>query len=211
MSFTYHTGIPDAPNNPSVDQPKMKTNTNSINSLITVDHQGFNAANGGYHKVIHFVKQTSIPPQVSGFGQLYVRDYDAGGLIAADQQLYYKSGNTGGPSLGAQLTGNFSAAEGWCWTGGILVQWGHVTYGGSSANHKTGTVTFASRSASMIPFPNNCFVVVPGLEVNNTLNIVTDNMISIRDFSTTQFRYVYNGGGTGSAAYPGFFWVAIGN
>ncbi len=51
---TYNRDIPDAPNNPSVDQPKMKTNTNSIDTLLAVDHIGFNATNGGIHKQTAF-------------------------------------------------------------------------------------------------------------------------------------------------------------
>lgn len=46
----YNRDIPDTPNNPSVDQPKMKTNTNSIDDIIAVDHISFNATNGGTHK-----------------------------------------------------------------------------------------------------------------------------------------------------------------
>lgn len=47
--FTYNRDIPDAPNNPSNDQPKMKTNTNSTDDLIAVDHVSFNDTPGGTH------------------------------------------------------------------------------------------------------------------------------------------------------------------
>ncbi len=210
-NVSYNNNIPDAPNNPSTDQPKMKVNTNAIDQILNIDHVSFNTINGGYHKVIHLVKQITVPPQVSGFGQLYVADYDALGTITADQQLFYKSGNTVVGNPGAQLTGSFAGADGYAWMGGMLVQWGHVTFGAPAANHKTATITFASRAGNMIKFPSACFVVIPGLEVSATGNLIADNTIAIRDFSTTQFRYVYNGGGTGSSAYPGFWWVAIGN
>ena len=54
MSFTYNNGVPDANNNPSVDQPDMKTNAQSIESLIAIDHISFNTANGGTHKQVSF-------------------------------------------------------------------------------------------------------------------------------------------------------------
>lgn len=54
MSFTYNNGVPAANNNPSVDQPDMLTNAQSINSIIAVDHISFNVTNGGTHKQITF-------------------------------------------------------------------------------------------------------------------------------------------------------------
>lgn len=54
MTFSYNRDIPDAPNNPSRDQPKMKTNTNSIDDLIDVDHVSFETALGGFHKQVSF-------------------------------------------------------------------------------------------------------------------------------------------------------------
>lgn len=54
MSFTYTTSIPATNNNPSDDQPDMQTNTNSINSLIAVDHVSFNNSAGGKHLQVTF-------------------------------------------------------------------------------------------------------------------------------------------------------------
>jgi len=50
----YNRDIPDAPNNPSVDQPKMKENTNSVYDIIDIDHITFEANNGGTHKQTSF-------------------------------------------------------------------------------------------------------------------------------------------------------------
>ncbi len=50
--FSYNRDIPDGPNNPSVDQPKMKINTNSTDDLIDVDHFSFDESNGGYHRQV---------------------------------------------------------------------------------------------------------------------------------------------------------------
>lgn len=54
MTFTYNRDIPDGPNNPSRDQPLMKTNTNSIDDLIAVNHISFRSAGGGQHTLINF-------------------------------------------------------------------------------------------------------------------------------------------------------------
>ena len=57
-NFPYNRDIPDGPNNPSVDQPDMKENTNSIDELINQDHISFEQNNGGFHKTIHQPNQT---------------------------------------------------------------------------------------------------------------------------------------------------------
>lgn len=89
-NFTYTQNIPLATNKPSVDQPNMKINTNSINSIVAVDHLSFGQATGtlsdGYHKVIHFSNQPADPAAIVGTGQLYTK------TILGDQQLFYRSG-----------------------------------------------------------------------------------------------------------------------
>src|SRR2546430_8289315 len=121
-NFTYTTNIPLATNEPSVDQPNMKINTNSINSIIGVDHLTFGTATGtqsdGYHKVIHSVPQVSDPVAIAGFGQVYTK------TVSGDQQLFYESGG----GVKTQLTGPnavSAAATGYVWLPGpILMQWG---------------------------------------------------------------------------------------
>lgn len=122
--WDYTTGIPAANNNPSVDQPNMQQNTNSISNLILVDHLGFNVLNGGYHKVIHFNDQgTTTPGVVPGVGQLYTN------TVSGDQQLFYESGS----GLVSQLTPSgkafsiISSTNGYVYVlGNILIQWGQV-------------------------------------------------------------------------------------
>lgn len=54
MSFTYTTGVPNPPNLPAIDVGPMQVNTNSINSIIAVDHVGFNTSGGGKHLKVTF-------------------------------------------------------------------------------------------------------------------------------------------------------------
>lgn len=72
-NYTYVRDIPDAPHNPSVDQPDMKINTNSIDDLIEEDHYSFNDPNNfsGYHKDIHQPAQAADPAAIANIGQLY--------------------------------------------------------------------------------------------------------------------------------------------
>ena len=58
-NFTAVQDIPDAPNNPSSDQPNMKTNTNSMISIWDVDHIGFNVSNGGTHEQVSFYQNVA--------------------------------------------------------------------------------------------------------------------------------------------------------
>lgn len=87
MTYTFYNMIPAANNNPSNDQPLMLVNNQSTQSIIAVDHIGFNAANGGYHTIIHQGPQGSDPAAITGFGQTYTK------TIGGDVVLFYESGN----------------------------------------------------------------------------------------------------------------------
>lgn len=87
----YNENIPDAPNNPSNDQPLMKTNTNSISTWTGVDHFGFENNLGGYHTVVHLSTQGAHPgadpAPVAGTGEVYTKTLTAGG----DTALFFQS------------------------------------------------------------------------------------------------------------------------
>lgn len=87
--FNYNRNIPDAPNNPSADQPLMKINTNSTDDLIDVDHFSFGENDGGYHRVIHQSEApgNADPVAIAGIGQTYVK------TVNGDQSLFFESGN----------------------------------------------------------------------------------------------------------------------
>lgn len=86
-NFRAIRNIPDAPNNPSVDQPKMKVNNNSMIDLIDVDHIGYNQTNGGYHDIIHQQPQVSDPSPIINTGQIYPKVFNN------NVELFYESGN----------------------------------------------------------------------------------------------------------------------
>lgn len=87
----YNRDIPDAPNNPSVDQPKMKTNTNAVDTILAVDHISFNATNGGTHLQTSFTDFSSgiviggVPASVA---------YPAAGVADTSHAQYYFKNST---------------------------------------------------------------------------------------------------------------------
>jgi hypothetical protein len=219
-NFNYNRDIPFATNDPAVDQPDMQTNTNSIDSLINVDHLSFNTATGsqsdGYHKVIHqvpFSTTTSNPPKnnpptlpapISGVGEIISVQMNPKTGVGgnADEVLFYQSG--GGRYL--QLTnvlggaGNQALAGTNGYTpllGGIIFQWGEIT----AINTGITDILFVTAN---IDFPNTCFTVMAGLRQGSVnTSIVVPGTTSI---SNKGFRLVTTPGRTDN-----YVWYAIGN
>lgn len=180
----YNRDIPDAPNNPSTDQPLMKINTNAIDTLIAVDHISFNATDGGYHTVIH-QKPTIDPVNVAGVGQTYVK------TASGDQNLFFESG------LGTiyQLTGfakNLASNGYLTLPGGLIVQWGtNTSSNGSTINFPTAFITA-------------CYVVVPQIKDTANRQFVYSNT-----YTTTTFKVaVLDSSGSGETGT--FTWIALG-
>lgn len=150
-NYPYTTNIPLGTNKPSVDQPNMQINTNSINSIIGTDHLTFGTATGsevdGWHTVIHSVPQVSDPVAITGFGQIYTK------TVSSDQQLFYESGG----GIISQLTSSIApSTNGFSYLPGrLLIQWGQdaltgiVTYPNAfSASAYSIQLTLAGTQAS---------------------------------------------------------------
>ena len=124
MSFVYTIGVPNPPNNPSADVPKMQTNTTSIYNLINVDHVPFNNSNGGKHKQVQIQQVAALPAGlVSGFNTIYSKSANPG----PSGQLFFTQGSSGNQvQLTAATTGvPTTAANGVSFLpGGLLIQWG---------------------------------------------------------------------------------------
>lgn len=201
--FTYFPNIPFANNNPSVDQPNMETDTNSISSLIAIDHQGFNLNQGGYHTVVHFIDNVVDPPAVPpagpllGAGELYFKTLTS---VVSDTALF--SQTAGG--LKAQLTCNISPSvmvDGFGSTfgttflpGGLLLNYGIFN---RSSSHAVNFLTpFSSPPYSITATPFG------------TLNS-NSAYLSLTILSFTKTAYTWQIGGNNSA-FNNFFWQAIG-
>jgi hypothetical protein len=217
MNLGYFLGIPAANNAPRVDQPNMQTNTNSISSLIGVDHVGFNQANGGYHKVIHTTQFSNVannppgnnppnvPARIATIGQLICAQVNqkTNGSGISDEVLIFESGGGRWTQLTTTITsaGNQSlaATSGYtALTGGMIIQWGQ----GSASNHANNPVSFN------IPFPNAAFVVMVNPKSNSPINLSNINGWQVLAFSASGFQVSF---GAGWNTPITFNWIAIGN
>jgi len=191
-NWNYNLNIPNPPNQPSQDVPLMQTNTNNINNLISVDHVGFNANNGGYHTVIHQIPQSSDPGMVTGISQLYSK------TVNSVPELFFEN-DTG---VVSQLTGSLDANRGYQWIGGVLLQWGIITT--PLNGHKFGTVTLP------IAFSSNFFNASVSLIATSSANTTSDNTLAIVTGTPnlTSFQWVFNGNST--VNFNSFYWMAIG-
>lgn len=200
-NFNYTAGLPNPPNLPSQDVNDMQINTNSINSILPVDHFGFNDNDGGYHSQVSMPNE--VVPALPSFSKA-----SQGGMLLSHNPT---SPNTapgypwwlnsvgdfqlsGCGVIAAPVPGTFGYTF---LPGGMLIQWGIQT-----ASIAAGTVTFATMG---IDFPNACFNVQTNLAgINPTL---ASNVAITSVLSTTGFNYKT----TVPAGYTGFWWVAIGN
>jgi len=89
MTFTYNNAIPAANNNPSVDQPDMLINGQSIESLIAVDHISFNTANGGTHKQVSFNNIAAPGAQTNPASILYT----VAGTASTNSDMRFRNQN----------------------------------------------------------------------------------------------------------------------
>lgn len=90
--ITYNVNIPDAPNNPSNDQPLMQTNTNAIDTILGVDHVSFNITNppdGGTHKQVTFSTKNAPGAQTDPQSVLYT----GSGTASTISQLLFRNQN----------------------------------------------------------------------------------------------------------------------
>ncbi len=190
MSFTYNLNIPAANNNPSADQPNMKTNTNSINSIINVDHFTFAAGNAGSHKQVTLTNEAA-PGFSGGNGVLYAN-------LATGQSWPFWQNALGSFQMSGPITATANNGTAFL-PGGIILKWGTI----SSIVGGGVTTPFSFAPA----FPTACFSVQltlgnPGGTQNAQAAAVRDGSISASGFS-----YNYSGG----SAYDKILWFAIGN
>jgi hypothetical protein len=132
MTFDYFNIVPNAPNDPADDQPKMLQNTQAISGLIAVDHIGFNLINGGTHTVVHLKNNAGNAAPLIGFGELYAQTISS---IISDTALYYQTGSglniqmtvNGLPNPVSNTAGPPIQNRGWTFLpGGIIMNYGNI-------------------------------------------------------------------------------------
>lgn len=84
---TYNLNIPNPPDNPSLDVPLMKTNTNAVDTILAVDHVSFNTANGGTHKQVTFISENAPGLPVDPSSTLYT----GAGTASTNADLFFRN------------------------------------------------------------------------------------------------------------------------
>lgn len=108
--FTYNRDIPDGPNNPSNDQPKMQVNTNSIDDLLAIDHVSFNVttAPNGTHLQTTFSSKNAAGAQIDPQSVLYTGN----GTASTVAEMFYRNQNGILPISSIKAYGSFTVVAG---------------------------------------------------------------------------------------------------
>lgn len=125
MTLSYNLNIPDAPNDPSVDQPKMQTNTNSISTIWGQDHYTFSETNYGQHRYIHLPTRNtpvapvtdastiySIIPTTGTASQLNYQNSAGTFPLNAVRAWGFLDGTAGVPAMGVNINTSTKASTG---------------------------------------------------------------------------------------------------
>lgn len=182
----YNLNIPAANNNPSQDQPKMQTNTNAINTLISLDHFTFADSQAGRHKQVTLTNEAA-PGLGGGNGVLYANLADGQSWPFWQNALgsfQLVGANTATPNNGTVFL-----------PGGIILKWGSTT-----AVTSSGSTPVAFTPA----FPTAVFSVQATVvtDDNSTIRFSLLNDATSAGFTTTQ---------TSSSHFTRLYWFAVGN
>lgn len=174
QNYSYNTSVPAANNKPSNDQPDMLVNAQSIASLISEDHVGFNTDGSGWHnQVTFYANNTPVVPTSPPV--LFTNN------VAGIPQLFYYSGNATQSS--SQYT---AAANGSTFLfGGIILKWGQVTVTGQQTVN-FGAAGGGNPGLNVGAFPNSCFTVIAQPK-NSTGPTVVNDYVTIGNITASNF------------------------
>lgn len=182
----YNLNIPAANNNPSQDQPKMQTNINAINTLLSLDHFTFADNSAGRHKQVTLTNEAA-PGFVGGNAVLYAN------LASGQSNPFWQ--NALGSFQIPIISASSIASNGYINLSGLIFQWGSSTAVQSSSGN---TINFP------IAFPTAVFTVQATVvtDDNTTIRFSILNAATLTGFSTTQ---------TSSSHFRRLYWFAVGN
>jgi hypothetical protein len=208
-TFTYTRDRPNPPNNPSSDVPDMKTNCNSIDDILKVNHFSFGSStnNDGKHQFVEMPNRVVIPPGlILGEGTEYTK-FITRALEGVSQMFYTPDNSAQEYQLTTCSPLNFPTfstltvfdvglprlSGGWSFLpGGMLIQYGLL-----SAPVNNDIIKYP------VAFTTFAIPILTAVR-NNT----DDKALSIKDGSNnnTQFQIILSG-----SSLPTFlFWVAVG-
>lgn len=206
MNLSYNLNIPFQSNKPSVDQPDMLTNTNSIGSWVGIDHYGFGSNTGGQHQACTLIAQAALPgARTSGMGTLYTKQ------ISSRSQLFYSPDTTTNEfqltrcistsfSLFSTNVNNYGGA-GVAFTGGYtFLPGGMLLQYGFSATTTNNTI---------IKFPAQFTNTPYSIQLTGQVDDNTTIRLSVKTGSESNTQFQINTNSAGSH-FTGVYWIAIG-
>jgi len=197
--MVYSPNIPQPTDKPQNSQPLILQNFQDINSLINVNHVGFDVANAGKHNLVEFVVQTD-PPSVT---LAEVKLYNFGDAITGINELFIQNALGNEYSVTASILstdispGNNS--NGWkADATGILFKWGFID------NVIVGIDTADFPVSAFIPVFAQCFTVL--LTPYDSAGVSTGFDLVLYSMTNTGFTF-YSSASSGTL---GFQYLAIG-
>lgn len=194
-NLTYTNSIPLGTDNPSVSQGQMKTNCESVNSLVNVDLIGFNDNNGGFHSKSTYVDQGSDPGSAALQVVEFAKSVIYSGEFGTFSELFIQRDGTGTAPL--QLTSGPAAAGGTTSFGQSFLPGGfQLRFGAENAG--SGNFVYSDAPRNLSPFPNGTICVFLSANDNG-------RQYNTTALSNTGFTFASPSG------LGGFlFWLAIG-
>jgi hypothetical protein len=209
-NYPYTRDLPVSGNDPSVDQPSMTINTNSVDSLIDEDHYSFGENNGGFHRQVRMPNLATIPlGTIAASSTLYSK-------VATGQgsQVFFTNANTGNeyqltradntnyasfglfPAFQYRALGPITGNAGWTFLpGGIRYQYGTVN------------MTAFPAGSYNLAFPivfTTVYTVIAILQSS----VATPELGELKSFTVGSFTFEYNV--TAPSGSRSIQWFAIG-
>jgi hypothetical protein len=187
-TFEYNNTVPATNDRPAADQPLMLQNTQSINSIINVDHYSFGqgpSTNDGIHKQATMLAGSAPSLPAGNYGAYFSN------LVSANAWPAWT--NSAG-TFNLMQAAPVASANGYIYLpGSILMQWGDFNPNSSTS------VSFN------IAFPNNVWnIQLTGSASNNSSfrNGVSTGTVTLSGFTWQ---------GTVDSHWTPIYWLAIGN
>lgn len=148
--FIYSRNIPNPPDNPSFDVTLMQQNSQSINDLVAVEHQGFNTTTniGGRHTTVTFA---GGPQPIPILAPTQIQTYPQVPIVVGASPNYLENFVSTTNSSGTQTNGYLPLIK-------CLVRFRSLTAG------TTGTIT-----------PDSGFQIVNVQQITGVYQIIQSN------------------------------------
>ena len=210
-TYDYTRDIPATDDNPSDDQPDMKVNTNSIDSLIGEDHYSFgqqtpnNDSANGFHKQVRLPNLPSIPSgTINQSTTIYSKSVISSGGITSGQNFITNGVSGNEYQMTITDNTNFSTfGNSTNYPTMVTNQFGGWTFLPGNLRFQYGTMLTTGVNTVVkfpVAFTNDVYSLVVSLGSN-------DREYGFSAHSNSGFTFSCSGNPVGLR----FYWQAIGN